>query len=693
MNPAVLASAVKAIGRAAPRDEVIALAGGLDQVTPTMQRLPGFCRRAQNFASALNGGYRRVDGYERFSGKTKPSDAQYGVINVTISGTFNAGDTVTGQTSGATGKVLTVVTTSTPNYLVLTKTTGTFQSGENLQVSAVTQGVSSSLLTLNGAPTIKLHAQYRNFAADDYRNDIAAVPGSGPVRGVQLFNNVVYAFRNNSGGTQVDLWKSTASGWAVVPYGEEVSFTGGNSSVGDGDTLTQGGVTATIKRVVVTSGTSPNLVGRLVIHSRSGGDLAAGAATSTGGGALTLSGIQTNITPLPGGRFEFHVANFTGASATRRIYGCDGVNRGFEFDGTDFGYVPISTGMSQDTPTHVREHKKHLFFSFGPSAQHSGIGLPFQWTPVSGAAELAVSEDITGFQGQPGSEGGGALVIFTRNRTYVLYGTSSSDWVLNQYREELGAFPYTIQDVGYTVYLDDRGVTNLQTAQEFGNFSHATMSNLVRPTINTKRAIAISSCVSRDLSQYRIFFSDKSALYFTLVGSEVIGIMPMLFPDTVRCITSAEFSDGSEGIFFGDDNGFVYQMEKGTSFDGDAIEAFIELTFNFSRGPRMRKRYRGAMLELDGTAYAEFAFGYVLGYGSTEFDQPGTIPVNLSSAFWDSFFWDNFTWDGSTLVPNRLDLGGTANNISLSVHSEADYFEPFTLTGLVLFYTPRRPLR
>jgi hypothetical protein len=96
------------------------------------------CIDALNFEVAIDGGYRRVDGYERFDGRPAPSDAVYYSYAVSFSGTVTAGDTLTGKTSGATGRVI-VVTATTIYY---TKQTGTFTASENLSVTGGTTGVS-----------------------------------------------------------------------------------------------------------------------------------------------------------------------------------------------------------------------------------------------------------------------------------------------------------------------------------------------------------------------------------------------------------------------------------------------------------------------------------------------------------------------------------------------------------------------
>lgn len=673
----------------------IKLIGGLDEVTPPYELGSGFVREAKNFEAISEGGYRRIYGYERFSGQPKPSEAIYYILNLTISDTINVADTVNGQTSGATGVVLAVVTTASPNYLVLTKVSGTWQSGENVRVGVAVKGVSSSAAVAGGAATPLLNATYAGLAADNYRADISAVPGSGSVRGVVEYLDTVYAFRNNAGGTAVDIYKSSSGGWVNVPLMEEISFSNANTSVGEGDTLTQGGVTATIQRLIVQTGTlaSGTNTGRLVINGRSGGNFAAGAATSTGGGALTLSGAQTAITLSPNGDFEFFIENFAGGTQTKRVYGCDGVNRGFEFDGTVL--APISTGMASDAPNHVFGHKNHLFFSFGPSVQHSGPGTPYVWTPVVGASELAMGDTVTGFLAQPGSADGGALSIFSRNKISILYGTGVSNWQLNTYRYELGAYARTMQDIGYSVYLDDRGITDLKTTADYGNFTAATITDRIKNSINAARTTAIASCISRNSNQYRLFFSSGGAYYLTFKLGRLVGIMPMLFPNVVRCVWSGERIDGSEAIYFGSDSGHVYQMEKGTSFDGAAIEAYFALAYDFQGAPRVNKRYRDATFELRGTGYANFQFGYALGYASTDIPQPvdTQVSVNFSPVFWDSFTWDAFFWDGVTLGPSSLEIDGEAENISLAARSNSSIMAPITVSSILLHHSPRGRLR
>lgn len=673
--------------------EFIPFYGGFDVVTPPLSRKTGTLRSAQNYEADVNGGYRRIVGYERFDGQAAPSAATYTIFDATITGAPAVGNTLTGLTSGASGVIIVLP----GGQFVLTKVTGTFQNGETVQVSAVSVGTITSAPTVNGASTALLDAQYKNAAADNYRADIAAVPGSGNILGGFYFNNVNYAFRANSGGTAVDLYKSTAAGWTQVAFEYEVTFSSGSgaSDIVDGGTLTQGAVTATIRRVVVKSGSlsGGTAAGTLVISAPSGGNFAAGAATVGGAGTLTLAGAESAITLSTGGLFETTKANFGGSANTTRVYGCDGVNPGWEFDGSYF--VPIHTGMTTDAPQHVGHFKNHLFFSFIGSAQHSGPGTPFVWSPVLGAAELAMGDSITGLRPEAGGTTSGSMIIFCRNRTGVLYGNSSADWVLNTYDEEYGAIEWTIQRIGFTMQLDDRGLTSLLTSQKYGNFENATFSRQVKTWLNQRKTIVTDSCLCRDKNQYRLFFSDGYGMWVTFDGEKIVGIMPMLFTDTVRKCWSTEANDGSEVIFFGDSSGFVYQMEKGTSFDGDAIDSVLELAYNFSKSPRVEKTYRNCTFEITGSGYTSFNFSYSLGYGDTNIQQPAavTLATSFSAVYWDQFTWDTFVWDGQTLAPSSSPMAGTAENVSLAIRSSSDYYPSYVLTGALIVYSKRKLIR
>jgi hypothetical protein len=320
---------------------------------------------------------------------------------------------------------------------------------------------------------------------------------------------------------------------------------------------------------------------------------------------------------------------------------------------------------------------------------------PLSWSVVLGAGEIGMGEDVTNFVGAPGGTTGGALGIFTRNKTFVLYGNDSSDWNLVTYNPDAGAIEWTAQYIGQGVLLDDRGVTTMSTSQAFGNFANAVVSDKVRPYINLYKDNASASCVVRDKNQYRLFFSGGTALYVTFVGSKVAGLMPITLTHPVVAICSQEAASGIEEIYFGSSNGMVYQMEKGTSHDGDALSWSATLAYNHFGSPLQLKQFRKLSVEASGEGYAVFSMSYNVGYGTTDLPQgiSTEVTTTLTTAMWDSFIWDQFYWDGSALVPAQTTLDGTAENISLIFAGSSDEHEPITLNGAIVNFTPRRLTR
>jgi hypothetical protein len=181
----------------------------------------------------------------------------------------------------------------------------------------------------------------------------------------------------------------------------------------------------------------------------------------------------------------------------------------------------------------------------------------------------------------------------------------------------------------------------------------------------------------------------------TMVNGKLLGSMPVEFLDPVLCCDEGEDASGNAISFFGSDNCFVNQLDRGTSFDGDPIAASVNLVYDSMKSPRILKRFRRASVELAGNYYAEIQFGYDLGYRRSEIPQPldATYETDLRSSYWDSMIWDNFVWDGSDVTPSEIEVSGTAENIAIRVSCASDLFEPFTVNTIIVHYTMRRGLR
>ena len=374
------------------------------------------------------------------------------------------------------------------------------------------------------------------------------------------------------------------------------------------------------------------------------------------------------------------------------MYGCDGVNPAFEFDGTN--YIPIHTGMTTDTPLHVTVHKNHLMLSFLGSHQSSGIGNPYAWSVVTGASEINLSKSITGYLPQSGTASGAALAIFTSERTHILYGSSSADFALVPSTFDVGFSPYTMQQVGNDAFgLTALGIQKLMTTQNYGNFAYGSVSHMIQPLMTLKRGLETASCVLKTKNQYRVYFNDNTGLAIGLTGETISGITVLNYGMPVRCMVSATLSTGVEVTYFGSDDGYVYMDNTGTSFDGDEIEAWMRLPFNNNKSPRVRKRFRRAILEVDVEEYASVNISYDLGYGN-----PGVAPAAATpdqamtggGGYWDSFIWESFNWDAQVVSNPSISIDGTEKSISLTFYSNRAQDKPHTVQGVTLLTTPQR---
>lgn len=683
--------------------DTIPLGGGVDSVTTPILVKPGKLLSSINFEPDINGGYKRMPGFERYDGQTSPSNASYYMVACTVTGTVSAGDTITGVTSGATAVVLLVVSSSS---LVVTKVTGTFVS-ESFTVSAVTQG-SLTAVTQNSATTGALHATYKNLAADSYRSDIAKPPGSGAVRGVWHYNGEEYAFRDNAGATECVMYKATTSGWTAITFGREIQFTTATGQISEGDTIVGGTSAATgvVKRALLRTGTWTSAgVGTLVLDAITG-TFTNGENIKVGGvNKVVANGGDTAITLNPGGRFEFDNVNFTGSTDTLRMYCADGVNYAGEFDGTR--WAPIRTGIGSDFPKYIKGHKNHLFIAIESSIQISSIGAPYTWTALTGASELSLGATCTGILPQVGDSSTGVLVATTANKVFILYGNSSSDWNLVTHSPDSGSTAYTLQNIGFAHFLDTKGITQLQASQAFGGFSLSLMSQEVQNFINEKRGLQKSSCIVRSSNQYRVFYSDGTGLIMQVSpaagGTKSSALMPFDYGATVYMNTVCSFvdTDGTERVIASGSDGYVYELNKGTSFDGAAIPYHFMMVYTHSKSPRVRKRYRRTVLQFRAGNTATVNIGYDLSYGnidpsyanSAAMSQVIAKSVNGAGGYWDNFNWDSFTWDASYMQEINVSTPGIGESIAILLTGETDEDEPFTVHTCYLHYLPGRQNR
>lgn len=685
------------------------LSGGLDLVTPAMSMPPGRTFDCMNYEPEISGGYRRIDGYERFDGSPSPHDkSTYAILKATLTDTIPLGFGLNGEESGVGGRVVALYPKDGYTLIVLSGPTGNegvYMAGEKLiRHDGITAGFANEDSAQADFPIDD--AEYRYAATEDLRSEIHEVPGAGPIRAIFTLDDNVYAFRDEEAGTYQRLWKSSPLGWVEVNLGMEIQFFNGTIEIKRGDVINNGsGATAAVSEVLVRTGTwtsngEGKAMGSLIL------DTTAMTGSFSQGDTIGVANIDravarsstTPITRYAGSSSKIDLVKYSFATqkGAQVIYGVDGYNLAFEFNGISF--IPIRTGMMNDQPTKVAAHLNYLFLAFGSSIQFSAVNNPYSWTAILGAGEFSAGDNVTSMMPMIGGNQDPAMAIFTNSKVSMLYGSGQQTFRLQNAITEIGFSAGTVQPISGTAFgLSARGLQTLKATDTFGDFNFASISSKVQPLINKLRGEETCSVVLKNKNQYRVYYGDEMGTCLVVGLSDddaEAPIMPLEYNRPVRCIWTETFSDGKERTFFGSDDGFVYEDNKGTSFDGAAIESWVRLVFNHQGSPRARKRWRRAVFEAKVEAFSRVNFSYDLGYGNPDVMPPpntdDAIMVGGTGGYWDQFIWDSFHWDAQSVISPSVSIEGTEKNISLVFYSNRAVDGAHVLQGVTLEYTDRR---
>jgi hypothetical protein len=559
--------------------------------------------------------------------------------------------------------------------------------------SSVVVGVWSGSEQERAAPSVAKHQEYLDYVAAVQRALILAVPGDGRIRGVWFYNGRVFAFRDDTSGSPdvCKMYRSTTSGWEAVTFDPHLDFDAGLAAgeaglvVGASINGATSGATATIVRVNITNpnwGTS-TAVGTLVLSGVTGTfqnneTIRVGATPMA-----TEDGIVYTPTWTNGGRYRFRTHNFYGASNKRRMYGVNGLNRYFEYDDVDGVLASYRTGMTVDTPEWIAIDKNQLMLGFpGGSWQIAGVGFPADWTVLLGAAEIGLGDDITGVI----EELAGSLFIFTRGRTHQLSGDPFNGYALNTFDFENGAIADSVQKIGFGIHLDDRGFGSLVSSDRHGNYQANTFSRLIQPLVKRllKDAAVTESVIHRAGNRYRCFFDDGTFISIGVAGGKITGHMLCSYAGkVVRCAVSAEDTDGTERVFFGSDDGYIYEAESGVSADGDHVSAALRPAFHHSGSPDRIKRYREGRIEAVADGPCTLFVTADLSFGDT-IQGERDVSAAIGGAIWN-YLADFETFHYNTRIEPlksfRIEADGT--HIGLWIRHVSNVERSHTLRAVV----------
>jgi hypothetical protein len=284
------------------------------------------------------------------------------------------------------------------------------------------------------------------------------------------------------------------------------------------------------------------------------------------------------------------------------------------------------------------------------------------------------------------------MLVFTEISISQLTGNDSSDWLLQPIAEKgSGAKAHTAQRIGNVVYLDDGGVRSVVEAP-FSNYKLGTYTTLVNKELTRKKAAGIVPVASAEIKgkgQYLLFFSDGSGISLWF-GAKQPEAMLFAYPFVVSCLF-VDIIDGVERCFVGTEDGFVYELNKGTSFDGAAIDAYIQLPFNHSGSPQVVKRYAQFQLSIEASPGTELGLVTEFDGGSGEqpFSSLDSLQVAGGGGIWGVSTWGEFMW--SAPLNGRADywIDGQGYDMAPIIVSRQSTVPSYTISGATVVFRPR----
>ncbi len=624
----------------------IEVRGGLiTNISPLQQGIvaPGSARILINFEPSIEGGYRRIEGYNKFDIDYIPP---YGKPLV--------------QGSGQTGTTLVLA-----NILTAPKAGETFTvSGVTGTYTIASGGVSFSSST--NTATLTLTAALASSPAD--KASVVFSNNSDLTSGIIYYKQKAVVYRNS------DLWESDGNGWVKINIpshgislvngagqtGSTLAIDGLTSAPQQGDTFSIAGVqkvytvlaNATVTAGAATLSISPAL-----------------ASSPADNGAITFLSSDRSL----GGKVRFARYNFSGDSV---IMGVDGVNTPFKYDGLTF--TPIYNAPSDVIgASHVVEFKNQIFFAKNNTLVFTAPYADTEFSVANGSGIITIPHRITGlivFREQ--------LIVLSTNTLHRLVGNTVVDFQLQPISQDIGCVQEdSIQEVGGDVaFLGPDGVRLLSATDRIGDFGLAVASRPIQSETSNliSRNTKFSSCVVRGKNQYRLFgYSDSK----TQATSE--GILATQFADqTAQGMAWAELrgimvhvvdsiysaADRGEVILFANRDGYTYRMESGSSFDGQDIRANYYTPFYSISDPKLRKTFYRLTTYLDPRGSVTGSVTPRLDFDEPNIIQPGpsSLTNNLSTAsLYGTAIYGTSTYGGKLQSLFTSQLVGSGFTVSL----------------------------
>tara|TARA_R110002012_G_scaffold263418_1_gene446136 strand:+ start:771 stop:2747 length:1977 start_codon:yes stop_codon:yes gene_type:complete len=639
--------------------------GLITNLSPLQQgtNAPGSARILRNFEPSVEGGYRRIEGFDKYDSNIIPpygapvvhgaSQTGTTLIIAAVHTTPVAGDTleiagVSGTYTIASGGV---TYDATNNRATLTLSTSLASSPDN--AAAVTFKTTTSNYLAIGV------ASWEDSAIVCKNADIFKSGGSGFTKiNVPNYGTTLVNAGSQSGGTlAIDgLTSAPQAGDVFKIAGVDLIYT-----VTANATVSSGGATLSI---------NPNL-----------------ASSPANDAAVTfLSTSRESAT-----RTRFAKYNFNG---TEKIAIVDGLNEPALYDNTTF---TVLTSAPTDVigATFVAEVKNHLFFAKGSTVTFTAPFSDSDFSAANGAGNINIGGTVTAlavFRQQ--------LIIFTESSIHQLTGNTIADFTLQPITVDIGCIDSdTVQEIaGDIMFLGPDGLRLLSGTDRIGDFGLASVSKAIQSTMTgfVSANTSFSSCVIREKSQYRLFGFNTNITKENAQGILATQFAPqggegMAWAETrgiLAHVADSNYNQNVEVVLFANNDGYLYQMESGNSFDGQNIKTTFATPHLPVSDPRRRKTFYKLFLYTDPQGSVQFTVSLKLDFDSQGTIQPAPVSVQNTQGTVGFFGTGSF---GTTRFGTKLlklfqtQVVGSGFTVSFQFESD-DQNPPYSIDALTLEY-------
>ena len=597
----------------------VQLTGGLVSSMSRLQhglQQPGSARVLENFEPSTKGGYRRINGFTKFENTTVPP---YGDVVV--------------QGSGQSGNTLFVADTHEKPVI-----------GDTFSIEGVA-GVyvvsSVSFIEANKSSTLSLTTSLASSPADGAT--VTFGPSLSLIQGVWYSSSEdkAYALR---GGT---LWSSSGIGWSKVNtplYGTTLVSTGSQT----GTTLDIDGIA--VDTYVPQAGDTFSIAGVEKLYT-----VLTNTTSSSGSATLSINPSLAS-SPADNAVVTFVSSSHTGATKVRfKEFNFNGIFKTVLVDSKNnpavihgTSYKTLQSSVDITGANFAETYQDHLFFGKGDLVSFTAPFDEEDFTAANGAGNFRVPSNLTGiitFREQ--------LVIFSQTDIRKLSGTSLANFSLSAITSDIGCVSGdTVQEVGGDIlFLGPDGVRFLGATERLGDFNLSLASRQIQDDFKDFIVVGAEYCTSvvREKNQYRVFSFTPS-----VNKRNTIGYIGTQFQDQnaqsinwgqtkgIKAYRSCSaYKNDEEILLFTNEDEYVYRLESGDDFDGEAIKSAYHTPFMAINDPTVRK-----------TAYKI----------DTYFDPEGLVTGTLSPKY-------DFNKPGN-IQPNAVSLTGGGN---FSFYGKATY--------------------